>query len=193
MLWSLTCSRPTWVQNMAKSVPNMVWNGLKKEGAKSEKFVVEPDLLTTNLDPKYVQNRFRIWSGTVSKKRVQNLKKMLWSLTCSRPTWVQNMTKSVPNMLRNSLEKEGAKSDFFVVEPALLTTNLGPKYVRICSKYARHMYCGKGGYTPPRLKLVLLRRGGIPAQPPNGCCCYVEGGCTKRTLYESPSPTWHFS
>ena len=45
----------TWIQNMTKSVPNMVRNGLEKEGAKSENFVVEPDLLTTNLDPKYVQ------------------------------------------------------------------------------------------------------------------------------------------
>ena len=36
----------------------MVWNGLKKEGAKSENFVVEPDLLTTNLGPKYGPERF---------------------------------------------------------------------------------------------------------------------------------------
>ena len=36
----------------------MVRNGLEKEGAKSEKNVVEPDLLTTNLGPKYDPERF---------------------------------------------------------------------------------------------------------------------------------------
>ena len=77
----------------------------------------------------------RIWSGTVSKKRVQNLKILLWSLTCSRPTWIQNMSKSAPNMVWNGLKKEGAKSEDFVVEPDLLTTNLGPKYDRIGSEY----------------------------------------------------------
>ena len=40
----------------------------------------------------------RIWSGTVSKKRVQNLKILLWSLTCSRPTWIQNMANICPNL-----------------------------------------------------------------------------------------------
>ena len=43
---------------MSNSVPNMVRNGLEKEGAKSENFVVEPDLLTTNLGPKYGPERF---------------------------------------------------------------------------------------------------------------------------------------
>ena len=80
-------------------------------------------------------NVFRIWSGTVSKRRVQNPKILLWSLHCSRPTWVQNMSNSVPNMVRNGLEKEGAKSEKNVVEPDLLTTNLDPKYVRIGSEY----------------------------------------------------------
>ena len=73
-------------------------------------------------------NVFRIWSGTVSKRRAQNPKILLWSLHCSRPTWVQHMSNSVPNMVRNGLEKEGAKSENFVVEPDLLTTNLGPTY-----------------------------------------------------------------
>ena len=43
------------------------------------------------------------------------------------------MAKSVPNMVRNGLGKEGATSEKHVVEPDLLTTNLGPKHVRICA------------------------------------------------------------
>ena len=38
-------------------------------------------------------------------------------------------------MVRNGLEKEGAKSEYFVVEPDLLTTNLGQKYGQIGSEY----------------------------------------------------------
>ena len=38
-------------------------------------------------------------------------------------------------MVRNGLKKEGPKSEDFVVEPTLLTTNLGPKYVQIGSEY----------------------------------------------------------
>ena len=86
---------------------------------------------------KICPNRLRIWSGTVSKKRVQNLKILLWSLTCSRPTWVQIMVKSVPNMVRNGLKKEGPKSENFVVEPTLLTPSSDPKDVRIWSKHIR--------------------------------------------------------
>ena len=43
--------------------------------------------------------------------------------------------KCVPNMVRNGLKKEGPKSENFVVEPTLLTTNLGPKYVQFGSEY----------------------------------------------------------
>ena len=67
----------------------MVRNGLEKEGAKSEDFVVEPDLLTTNLGPKYGVERFivsyrLVWPAVVYRiviYRVSYLSEMIGIVT----------------------------------------------------------------------------------------------------------------
>ena len=95
-------------------------------------------------------------------------------------------------MVRNGLEKEGAKSEDFVVEPDLLTTNLGPKYVQIGSEYGperfqkggckiRKFCCGAyiahAQLGPKRCPNLVETYPNIVELPP--CSCMVGGGLTR--------------
>ena len=114
------------------------------------------------------------------------------------------MAKSIPNIVRNGLEKEGAKSENSVVEPDLLTTNLGPKYGQIGSEYGperfqkggckiRKFCCGAyiahAQLGPKRCPNLVETYPNMVELPP--CSCMVGGGSPgEGTQDDSTLHTW---